>query len=340
MMQPHRRRRFVFILLGAAIFLYAAVTIVMTTNSKSSTQVLSPFDGMDQETLVARISSLKGSEDRWKNAKIWVSAVAAVLAVLVGVFEVLENRAESEHEVAQERLSSLLREASNAEIALTRRQASDANERATGAEVRAAEAIKQAADATLLARRYEADIATSNARAAEAQSMAKSFEADIAKANQSAAEANVVAEKERIARLQLELRLAPRTISTQHSQQLISALREFSGVKVDVIAWGNVPEIERITRTLADNLSKAGWEIGHFGIAMGGAGTVQGIVVGARSDAGQRVEKAASALVPALRSIGLDAAPWDFDQMPFPGSSVGNGIPTGAPIKLFVGNKP
>lgn len=338
-MRSHKLRRFLW-LACLLVFIYALMRIAMPNDNSDKTNTLSAIESMDQVALTSRVAELKGREDTWKNAKVWAGSLAAFLAVLLGIFEYLENRVEGEKEVAQERLAGLIREASNLEIAQAMKQSSDADARAGTANERAANASREAASATVLAKKYEADIASSNAQAAEARSMAKGFEADIAKANQSAAEANATAEKERISRLQLELRLAPRTLTAQQSQQMTSALSAYRGVKIDIVVSSNVPEIERIAQAIVNALSRAGWEIGAFEISMGGAGNVQGILVGARNDSEQRMQRAAETLVLTLRSYGIDSGLWDFEQLVFPGSSTGNGNPRGAPLKLFVGNKP
>ncbi len=346
-MRLHKRHLRLLIGATLAVLTYATIRIVIARSNSDTTQALSAIENMGQDALAARIIALKETEDAWTSAKMWAGSIAAFLALSALIFEVVENRATSTREVAEGRLTSLIRRNSDLAIAQAKAQASsadaragEANENAARAGVRAAEASKEAADATLLAKRYEADIASSNAQAAEARSMAKGFEATIAEANRAAAEAGAIAEKERVARLQLELRLAPRALSSQQSQQMTSALAPFKGSKIDTVVWGNVPEMERIAQAIASNLSKASWEIGGFEIAMGGAGNVQGILVGVQKDADPNTQRAAATLVSVLRSFGIDAGSWDFDQMPFPGTSTGNGVARGAPIKLFVGNKP
>ncbi len=345
-MRPYNIRH-LLVLACLMVFTYTLVSTAMPNDISNNTNILSAIESMDKEMLTSRVTELKDREDFWKNAKVWAGSLAAVLAVLLGIFEYLENRVQADKEVFQERLSGLIRKDSDLAIVQAKAQASsadaragEAREKAANAEVRAANASREAAEATLLAKRYEADIASSNAQAAEARSLAKGFELTIAEANRAAAEAGAIAEKERVARLQLELRLAPRTITPQQSQQMISALSTFKGVKIDIVVSGNVPEIERTAQAVVNSLSQAGWEIGAFEIAMGSAGNVQGLLIGARKDSGQRIQKAAETLVLTLRSFGIASGLWDFDQLTFPGASTGNGKPRGAPLKLFVGNKP
>jgi hypothetical protein len=73
----------------------------MHNDSKERTPILSPIESMNQEALSVGIADLKRSEGTWKTAKILAGSLAALLAVFVGIFEILENRSESQKELAQ-----------------------------------------------------------------------------------------------------------------------------------------------------------------------------------------------------------------------------------------------
>ena len=119
------------------------------------------------------------------------------------------------------------------------KQAAEANKEAGNARSEAGDAIKQAAQAT-----KDAEVARRDA---------ESFRLDIAKANERAAEANKKAEEERLARLRIEERLAPRRINGDQTATLVKDLRTLRGTKVVVFFISGDPE----TAVFADLLSNA-----------------------------------------------------------------------------------
>jgi hypothetical protein len=93
----------------------------------------------------------------------------------------------------------------------------------------------------------------------EAENLAQRNE--IAQANARAAEANRKAEQERLARVKLEAKLAPRTIQQPQQQAIAGKLAEFKGQKAGLGVWPSSPETELLARELAAALTMAGWEI-------------------------------------------------------------------------------
>jgi hypothetical protein len=160
----------------------------------------------------------------------------------------------------------------------------------------------------------------------------------IAIANQKAAEANEKAEAEQLARLQLEARLAPRTLTEEQQTRLTSLLSPFSGTEVDVITFGDTSEIGNISMTILRCLQNATWEV-YPAKAMGSSAVVTGILVGVRPNTDATIGNAAKTLILALQSVGINASSWDFNQMPYPSVTVGTPRKGNAPIKIFVGGK-
>jgi len=220
-------------------------------------------------------------------------------------------------------------------------------------DLRISEAQRGAAEATATAKGFESKIAESDARtkAAEAQvvsAMARSDEAvaqvktadaRIAEAQRDAARANATAEQERLARLQLEARLADRTLSAAQQTALVSQLSATPGTIVDVMTWGDSPEIQIISGILLDCMRRAGWTV-LSGQAGGGGGAVRGILIGTRSDAGPDVRRAADAFTAALRSFGIASGPWPFDQLQPPMIRFNTSFSGNAPLRIFIGSKP
>jgi hypothetical protein len=161
----------------------------------------------------------------------------------------------------------------------------------------------------------------------------------MAKANERAADANRMAEQERLARLQLEARLADRTLSPAQQAALTERLKAWSGVTVDVIIWGDTPEITIISSQVLEVMRRANWTIqsGHAG---GGGGAVRGILVGTSPDADANDIAASAALVSALQSAGLAAGSWKFAEMQPPMVMFRTSFTGKAPIRIFIGSKP
>ena len=214
-------------------------------------------------------------------------------------------------------------------------------------------AEQHAAEATATAKGFESKISESDARAkaAEAQVAAavarsneavaqvKTADARIAEAQRDAARANEIAERERLARLQLEARLADRVLTPQQQAAITASLAAFSGTVVDVLVWGDTPEIQIIRGQVLGAMRNAGWTV-LSGQAGGGGAAVRGMLIGTRAGADQNVVRAANALVIALQSQGLAAGSWPFEQLQTPGIMFSSGFSNNAPIRLFIGSKP
>jgi hypothetical protein len=82
----------------------------------------------------------------------------------------------------------------------------------------------------------------------------------ISQANARAAEAIQKAEEERLARIKIEARLAPRNIPQDQQDELASKLIGFKPQRVTLYASPSLPESEWFVRQLGAMLKQAGWD--------------------------------------------------------------------------------
>lgn len=231
-----------------------------------------------------------------------------ILAVFLGIFEFLENRAEARRESAQERLAALIRQANDLAIAQVKADASSG-------------------------------IAESNMRAAEAQATAKGFEADIGKANRQGAEANRIAEQERLARIKIEERLRPRSLTEEQHHRLVAVLKSYPAVPYES-AVAPTPESLRFIAEIDNALIAAGWTFRksaktdfRFVSTVNGKETEQGvftgIIVGTPPAIAAQFKPAADALVLWLYKEEFDAK----------GGLLANDDPSPGNIHVMIGSK-
>ena len=109
---------------------------------------------------------------------------------------------------------------------------------------RIAEARAEAANATLGLAKAQTDIAASNAVASQAQADAaasnavgEAAKAGAAKAGERASLADQKAEAERLARVELEARIAPRRLTPAQQAEIASFLSPFQGKRVTVVTY-------------------------------------------------------------------------------------------------------
>jgi len=87
------------------------------------------------------------------------------------------------------------------------------------------------------------------------------FSLDIARANERSAEANRIAEQERLARLKIEERLAPRRISADQRTKLAKGLKLLSGKTVSLFIMIGDPETDAFGKLLSNELMRAGLKV-------------------------------------------------------------------------------
>jgi hypothetical protein len=157
--------------------------------------------------------------------------------------------------------------------------------------------IEQAA----VQRRHDEDMASVQHDTAQANERA-------AQSNARAAEATQKAEEERLARVRLEAKLAPRSMTEQERQELSDKLKPFSGTLVDifVIPTAGTADTVPLSRLIVSILGAAGWQIRDLRTASGGQ-FFPGFVVG-KAAGNPSIDAAVDALVGGLNAVNIDAA--------------------------------
>ncbi len=164
----------------------------------------------------------------------------------------------------------------------------------------ASDQLQQMADADVAQANQYASQA--NNAAAQARREAESFKVEIAKANENAARADELAENERLARIKIEERLAPRHLTSEQQAHIAVETKSFAGQKAVLFAYAGDPEIVGIANEIAASLGPdgAGWTITAIP-EQPSTRIITGILVELRTDADARAERAAKSLVSALR---------------------------------------
>ena len=135
-----------------------------------------------------------------------------------------------------------------------KKELADAVARGKEADARIAEAQRGSAEANARASKAQESLALAEQHSAEANAKAEGFRLDIAKANEGAARANETSERERLARLQLEARLADRVFTPDQQRRCTSALASSKGITVDVSVLGDTIEIATFSGSVLDCL--------------------------------------------------------------------------------------
>src|SRR6266436_632170 len=107
----------------------------------------------------------------------------------------------------------------------------------------------------------QAEIARLNKEAGDARKSAGDAIERAAKANERAAEANKMAEEERLARLKIEERLAPRLLSAEQIATLVKDLKPLSGRDVNLLFISGDPETAVFADLLTGALKTAGLKV-------------------------------------------------------------------------------
>jgi hypothetical protein len=278
-----------------------------------------------------------------KPDKFWDLLFPLIAATLVAVgvagelwIDRLAGSVASDLRIENRKLSNLQRERADREIASAKEHAANAVATAKGFEA-------QIAASNSRAKHAEAQVASAKAASDAAIAKAEGFRFDIARANERAAFASETAERERLARLQLEARLADRTLTPEQQDSLVSALHAFAGTTIDVVEWGDASEVSAISESLEQLLLRSGWTVRSVA-ALPGQAIVTGILVGTRSGSDPATEHAVARLIEALHAANLSASSWAFEKMPWPKAFMSGkpsipGTQYDAPIRMFIGSK-
>jgi hypothetical protein len=260
---------------------------------------------MDKASLEASLAAL----DTWIQLFAVIVAIGIVGEVGFGVRHWILNRRlqHIQHSEDQEHQAEIAR----------------LNKDAGGARKAAGEALERAGNA-------EENLAGAHERAARANERA-------AMAEQNAAEANKKAEEEKLARLKIEEKLAPRSLTQAEIEGITAKLRPLGPQRIDFFIYPNDPEINGIANEVASALQ--GWAVAGFQPL--GGGNVSGMVV--EFDPNDRsAEQRARTLVSALAVCRLKvngpvpSLPTPPNQLP---AMLTGNTPVGATIRLTIGKK-
>jgi hypothetical protein len=311
-------------------------------------------------------SSDVGWLDFFNKLYIWSTLAAIVLGAVALVasngMRILGNRVSAAQNKqiseANERASGANERAGKANESAGKAnvEAGKANERAANLELRASKAEERAkvaesqiASANATAHEASAKVAAADARSAEAQrgaaeasAKAESFRLDIARANQRASEADLA---RRQLELQLAERFADRTISPSQQARITDALKALKGESMDVVIFGDTPEITKLSSLLLDCLVKSEWPITLIR-PLGVITNAEGVLVSAKPGAPE-LSKMVELIVAVLKeSLHNGAAVWDFEKLnmavsaanvsTFNGASGGFGK---ARVRIVIGSK-
>jgi cell division protein FtsB len=100
--------------------------------------------------------------------------------------------------------------------------------------------------------------ATAVTKAAQAEENLGAARKEAALANERAAEANKIAEGERLARLKIEEKLAPRSLGDEQRKRIESKLKPFAGTPYE-LALNPVPEATNLLNIIVSVLRSSGW---------------------------------------------------------------------------------
>jgi len=176
------------------------------------------------------------------------------------------------------------------------------------------------------------DLADTDARVEEAKAAS-------AEANARASEANKIAEGERLARVKIEEKLAPRTISSEQITGLTKRLKQYAGISIDILQIGESPEITHFRSLIEMPLRAAGLNL--FSSTAVGSGSFIGLSVGVLADASESEKIAASGLLSALNAEGITAKNDGISKREnWPGFTMAPPGANKAPIRIYVGSKP
>ena len=129
----------------------------------------------------------------------------------------------------------------------------------------------------------------------------------VASANEKAAEANKVAEGERLARVKLEARLAPRSLKGESQNSVVRAIEQFSPQSFDILWYPDDPESHNLANDIYVAFQRAGWVLDRPSDSFLGFGVVLGVVIEFAPSKKDALAPACNALVSALQKEGIDA---------------------------------
>jgi hypothetical protein len=229
------------------------------------------------------------------------------------------------------------------EVSRARERAQELEQAASEADRRAALAARESATATEKARTAEVDAEEVRKRVAELGKQVREAAARPPEpARPAAAEMPqpIVAEPPPVTREELATESAAAPPATPPSP-IVASLKKYAGTRAAVYVLDEASDAPAIGATISDYLSDAGWA--PLTWTWTGVGGIVGVVVLIKDGSDPATDEAASAVLEALRSAGLNAAKgtWPADWRRFRGTLNGPQTPgpTEAPIRIVIGSK-
>lgn len=179
----------------------------------------------------------------------------------------------------------------------------------------------QTAEARAESDRANEAAATANAEAAKANERAATLERE-------SAALRAQAEADRLARVKIEEKLAPRSLSGEQQRAIAEAIKPFAPTKFQIVMYQDDQEIKGLATALVPVLIAAGWE----GIPQSGFLAMQlevGVRVEFSADDAGSLAPAAKALAESLNANGV-AATWGVREK----------LESSGQIKIRIGKKP
>ena len=128
----------------------------------------------------------------------------------------------------------------------------------------------------------------------------------IAIAERQAAEANRKAEEERLARVKIEEKLAPRFLTEEQYNNLRDKLVVFAGTTIEVIAYPTgTPDVIPLSYQIVSMFNDAKWKA-IFLKSTGSTLFLKGVIVAIKNESDHNILTAAKLLVEELNSYGVD----------------------------------
>jgi hypothetical protein len=161
--------------------------------------------------------------------------------------------------------------------------------------------------------------------------------------NARAAEANQKAEQERIERLKLEAKFAPRILKDAEAQQFAAAVASLTGFTIDIVSYeGLGTDVAVLSSQLAEIMRNVGVNARAF-TPMGGSGVIRGIAVRDETGSTTQLDAAVDQIVRARNAIGLSGSrmePYPVGEAIAGGYMGPSGVAANANLRVLVGAKP
>ena len=295
------------------------------------------------QSLSLRVRDITQSVDWWNTAMLWGLAFAAIAAIFVVIATRVVVAKSKELSQVQDQLGdakdkqlALDLKAKDTQIELAKKGAAEATATAKGFE-------SKIADSDARVKSAEAQVASSMARSDEAVAQVKTADARIAEAQRDAARANETAERERLARLQLESRLADRVVTLDQERRLKVAFSRLKGQTVDIGIFGETSEVAFFTGAIVRCMDESGVLLNQ--VRPSGGAAVKGVLIGVKPNSPVVINEVAASVIGILRESGGGVGAWDFEKLIPGGGMMGVSSTAGAatlwdsPLRIFIGGK-